>query len=156
MDERSNRERAEKAFRDWQEGTGYITDLLADDLRWTIVGRSQVSKTFDSKEQFIGEVLQPFGARFSEPFRPMHRRRLVQQLLCFHSSSVALDIQFLSNVFYVRPFTYGADDVFADLFPLFVVARTAKGLVPMRPTLASHQVFSFRPCEPDRNLSLAP
>jgi uncharacterized protein len=71
MDETSNRERAEKAFRDWQEGTGYITDLLADDLRWTIVGRSQVSKTFDSKEQFIGEVLQPFGARFSELFRPV-------------------------------------------------------------------------------------
>ncbi|MCA1729238.1 MAG: nuclear transport factor 2 family protein [Actinobacteria bacterium] len=71
MDETSNRERTEKAFRDWQGGTGYITALLADDLRWTIVGRSQVSKTFDSKEQFVGEVLQPFGARFSEPFRPV-------------------------------------------------------------------------------------
>ena len=71
MDETSNREIVEKAFRDWQDGTGYITDLLADDLRWTIVGRSQVSKTFDSKEQFIGEVLQPFGARFSELFRPV-------------------------------------------------------------------------------------
>ena len=71
MDQRSNRERAEKAFRDWQDGTGSITNLLADDVRWTIVGRSQVSKTFDSKEQFIGEVLQPFGARFSQPFRPV-------------------------------------------------------------------------------------
>jgi ketosteroid isomerase-like protein len=71
MDETSNRERAEKAFRDWQEGTGYITDLLADDLRWTIVGRSEVSKTYHSKEEFVGEVLQPFGARFSEPFRPV-------------------------------------------------------------------------------------
>jgi uncharacterized protein len=69
--EASNRDRTEKAFREWQEGTSYITDLLADDLRWTIVGRSQVSKTFDSKDQFIGEVLQPFGARFSEPFRPV-------------------------------------------------------------------------------------
>ena len=27
MNERSNRERVEKAFRDWQDGTGYITDL---------------------------------------------------------------------------------------------------------------------------------
>ena len=71
MHETSNRERAEKAFRDWQDGTGSITDLLADDLRWTIVGRSQVSKTFDNKEQFIREVLQPFGARFSQPFRPV-------------------------------------------------------------------------------------
>ena len=74
MDETGNRERAEKAFRDWQDGTGYITDLLADDLRWTIVGRSQVSKTFESKEQFVGEVLGPFGARFSEPFRPVALR----------------------------------------------------------------------------------
>src|SRR4051794_37786901 len=71
MHETSNRERTEKAFRDWQDGSSYITALLADDLRWTIVGRSQVSKTFDSKEQFVGEVLQPFGARFSESFRPV-------------------------------------------------------------------------------------
>src|SRR5829696_5406773 len=67
----SNREKAEKAFRDWHDGTGSITDLLADDLRWTIVGRSQAAKTYDSKEQFVGEVLRPFGARFSQPFRPV-------------------------------------------------------------------------------------
>ena len=71
MDETTNRERAQKAFRDWQEGTGYITDLLADDLQWTIVGRSEVSKTYHSKEEFVSEVLQPFFARFSEPFRPV-------------------------------------------------------------------------------------
>jgi uncharacterized protein len=71
MDETSNRERAEKAFRDWQDGTGSITDLLADDLQWTIVGHSEVSKTFQSKEEFVDEVLVPFGARFSEPFRPV-------------------------------------------------------------------------------------
>ncbi len=71
MAESSNRERTERAFRDWQDGTGYITDLLAEDLRWTIVGRSRVSKTFESKEQFVGEVLGPFGARFAIPFRPV-------------------------------------------------------------------------------------
>jgi ketosteroid isomerase-like protein len=62
---------AEQAFRDWQEGTGYITDLLADDLRWTIVGRSRASKTYSSKDQFVGEMLAAFAARFSEPFRPV-------------------------------------------------------------------------------------
>ena len=31
--EKSNREGAEGAFREWQDGTGYITDLLAEDLR---------------------------------------------------------------------------------------------------------------------------
>ena len=74
MDETSNRERAEKAFRDWQEGTGYITDLLADDLQWTIVSRKEVSGTYHSKEEFVREVLQPFFARFSEPFRPVSVR----------------------------------------------------------------------------------
>jgi ketosteroid isomerase-like protein len=71
VDEKSNRERAEGAFREWQDGTGYITDLLADDLHWTTVGRSRASKTYDGKEQFVGEVLAPFGARFSEPCRPV-------------------------------------------------------------------------------------
>jgi hypothetical protein len=33
MSETSNRGRADKAFRNWQDGTGYITDLLADDLQ---------------------------------------------------------------------------------------------------------------------------
>src|SRR3712207_181484 len=28
VDGRTNREMAERAFRDWQEGTGYITDML--------------------------------------------------------------------------------------------------------------------------------
>jgi uncharacterized protein len=71
VEEKSNRERAEGAFREWQDGTGYITDLLAEDLRWTIVGRSRASRTYESKEEFVAEVLAPFGARFSEPFRPV-------------------------------------------------------------------------------------
>jgi uncharacterized protein len=71
VEEKSNREIAEGAFREWQDGTGHITDLLAHDLTWTIVGRSRASKTYESKEQFVGEVLAPFGARFSEPFRPV-------------------------------------------------------------------------------------
>jgi len=40
MNGRTNREIAEQAFRDWQQGTGYITDLLAEDLKWTAVGHS--------------------------------------------------------------------------------------------------------------------
>jgi hypothetical protein len=33
VEESGNRQRVQKTFRDWQEGTGYITDLLADNLR---------------------------------------------------------------------------------------------------------------------------
>ena len=78
MNGRTNREIAERAFRDWQEGTGHIADLLADDLTWTIVGRSRASKTYQSKEEFVGEVLAPFGARFSEPFRPVAVRGIYE------------------------------------------------------------------------------
>jgi len=74
VDEATNRQKVEKAFRHWQDGTGYITDLLADDLEWTTVGRSRASKTYTNKEWFVGEVLEPFGARFSEPFRPVNVR----------------------------------------------------------------------------------
>lgn len=41
---------------------------------WRIEGHSFVSKTYDNKQQFIDEVLAPFGARFassSDPFRPV-------------------------------------------------------------------------------------
>ena len=76
MDRDSNRNSTTRAFRDWQNGTGSITDLLAENLKWTIVGRSRASKTYFSKKQFIDEVLQPFGARFAERFRPVKVRGL--------------------------------------------------------------------------------
>jgi uncharacterized protein len=40
---------------------------------WRIEGHSAASKEYGSKQQFIDEVLSPFGARFSTsgPFRPV-------------------------------------------------------------------------------------
>jgi ketosteroid isomerase-like protein len=74
MEANSNRQKAEQAFRAWQDGTAPITDILADNLRWTIVGHSAASKTYNSRKQFIDEVLQPFGARFAQRFRPVNIR----------------------------------------------------------------------------------
>ena len=78
VDQEGNRDRTERAFHDWSERTGYITDLLADDLRWTIVGCARVSRTYQSKDEFVGEALAPFGARFSEPFRPVKVRGIYE------------------------------------------------------------------------------
>jgi ketosteroid isomerase-like protein len=57
----------------WQGGTGYISDVFAPDMVWRIEGHSAASKKYGSKQQFVDEVLTPFGARFSisEPFRPV-------------------------------------------------------------------------------------
>jgi uncharacterized protein len=69
----TNREIISQAFDAWQHGTGYISDVFAPDMVWRIEGHSAASKEYGGKQQFIDEVLTPFGARFTvdEPFRPV-------------------------------------------------------------------------------------
>src|SRR5580704_18197123 len=69
----TNREIIRQAFEAWRQGTGAITEVFAPDIVWRIEGHSAASKEYRGKQQFIDEVLAPFGARFtvSEPFRPV-------------------------------------------------------------------------------------
>jgi len=71
-----NRTTIRDAFAAWREGTAPITDVFAPDMTWRIEGHSLASKRYDNKQQFIDEVLAPFGARFtaSDPFRPISIR----------------------------------------------------------------------------------
>jgi uncharacterized protein len=68
----ANRETIRLAFEAWQDGTSAITDVFASDMVWRIEGHSVASKEYASKQEFIDQVLAPFGARFSagERFRP--------------------------------------------------------------------------------------
>jgi len=74
----SNREIVTDAFHSWANGTGYVGSIFADDMTWEITGRSAASKKYANTRQFIDEVLQPFGARFSsaDPFRPVNIRAI--------------------------------------------------------------------------------
>jgi ketosteroid isomerase-like protein len=69
----TNRQTIRIAFEAWHDGTGVIADVFAPEMVWRIEGHSLASKEYASKQQFIDEVLAPFGARFSasEPFRPV-------------------------------------------------------------------------------------
>ena len=69
----ANRQTIRRAFDAWRDGTGGITDVFAPEMVWRIEGHSLASKEYGSKQQFIDEVLTPFGARFStsDPFRPV-------------------------------------------------------------------------------------
>ncbi|HEY0331468.1 MAG TPA: nuclear transport factor 2 family protein [Rhodopseudomonas sp.] len=70
----ANKQKVEAALTAWSDGTGNITDLLSDDIRWTIVGNSAAAGTFVGKSALLEQVLQPFGARFSGAagrFRPV-------------------------------------------------------------------------------------
>ncbi len=75
----SNRELVREAFEGWRAGTSAITDLFAPDMVWRIEGQSLASKEYRGTQQFIDEVLGPFGERFrsGEPFRPVRIRAIL-------------------------------------------------------------------------------
>jgi ketosteroid isomerase-like protein len=72
--ETRNRAVIEASFEAWRQGTGGPFDLLSDDVSWTVVGRSRVSKTCTSREAFMSEVIQPFNARMRGGLRPNLRK----------------------------------------------------------------------------------
>jgi uncharacterized protein len=69
----TNREIIRQAFEAWRQGTGPITDVFAPGMVWRIEGHSAVAREYRGTQQFVDEVLAPFGARFAggEPFRPV-------------------------------------------------------------------------------------
>ena len=72
--ETQNRQTIQTAFDAWSAGTGGPFDLLADDARWTITGRSEAAGTYGSKAEFIERVIAPFNARLVAGIRPTIRR----------------------------------------------------------------------------------
>ena len=68
----NNRRLVREAFDAWRSGSAPITDVFAPDMTWRIEGHSVASKEYASRQQFVDEVLAPFGARFAmgERFRP--------------------------------------------------------------------------------------
>ena len=69
------------AFDAWSAGTGYVSSIFADAMTWEIVGHSVASRPYGSAAEFIAEVLEPFGARFSKdkPFKPVVIRQVVAE-----------------------------------------------------------------------------
>lgn len=89
-------------FEAWQAGKGSPLDLLADDARWTIVGRSMVAKTYDGRESFFREVIRPFNARMREGLKPSLRGVFShgdQVIALFDGRAVTLDGQPYSNTY---------------------------------------------------------
>ncbi len=68
--EMSNKKLIQTAFDAWRDGTGSVFSLLAADAKWTITGNSPVSRTFNSKQEFLDVVITPFNQRMSKPLRP--------------------------------------------------------------------------------------
>lgn len=60
-------------FDAWGKGKGSPYDLLADNVEWTIAGQSAASRVYTSREDFLSNVIRPFGARMSTPLAPTIR-----------------------------------------------------------------------------------
>jgi uncharacterized protein len=71
--ETKNKRAVQTGFDNWRRGIGSIFDLLASDAKWTIVGNSTVSGTYESRRDFMDQVTIPFNARLSTPLVPIVR-----------------------------------------------------------------------------------
>ena len=71
--EARNKSLVQASFDRWKIGTGDPFELLAADARWTIIGSSQLARTYRSKNEFIDEVVAPFNARMQKPLVPTIR-----------------------------------------------------------------------------------
>jgi ketosteroid isomerase-like protein len=100
--EARNRALVEEAFAKWGAGTGSPYDLLADDVSWTIVGRSDAAKTYASRQAFMDEVVTPFGARMSQGLKPAIRQLATDGddvIIFFDAEGVAKDGQPYANTY---------------------------------------------------------
>jgi uncharacterized protein len=68
--EARNKQMVQAGLDRWKAGTGGVFDDLAPDATWTITGNSPVSRTYQSKQEFVDQVINPFNARMSKRFAP--------------------------------------------------------------------------------------
>jgi len=93
-EEQRNRALVEAAFARWGEGVGNPYELLAEDVSWTIVGRSDAAGVYPSREAFMSQVIAPFGARMRQGLRPTIRQLVTDGenvIIFFDASGVAKD-----------------------------------------------------------------
>jgi uncharacterized protein len=57
----------------WARGQGGFLDLLADDVHWTVIGSTAVSRTYMSKQAFIDGAVKPLGEKISDGIQPTLR-----------------------------------------------------------------------------------
>ena len=97
-----NKALVEAKFEAWRAGTGSPFELLADDATWTIVGRSDASKTYPSKEAFMSEVIRPFNARMGAGLKPAIRNIYADGaavIVFFDANGTALDGKPYTNTY---------------------------------------------------------
>jgi uncharacterized protein len=74
MDAAQNRKLIEDAFNGWVGGDrAAFNNLLADDLRWTVIGNSPVSGHYNSKREFLEGAGARMAGKLATPIQPTLR-----------------------------------------------------------------------------------
>lgn len=69
-----NKKLIQDAFAAWARGDGNaFFNLLADDVRWTVIGSTPVSRTFTSRQAFVDGAAKPLMAKLAGPIVPTVR-----------------------------------------------------------------------------------
>jgi ketosteroid isomerase-like protein len=77
MGTEENRQLISEAFAAWAQGDSRpFFRLVADDVRWTVIGSTKVSGTYESRAAFNAGALGPLSERLAEPIRARVRRVL--------------------------------------------------------------------------------
>jgi ketosteroid isomerase-like protein len=98
----TNKAIIEQSFDAWRNGTGSPFDLLAENATWTIVGKSVASKTYESRDAFMREVIRPFNARMSVGLKPEMRHLYADGdtvIAFFDAHGIARDGQPYANTY---------------------------------------------------------
>lgn len=71
MSAEQNKKLIQDAFAAWRTGNARaFFNLLADDVRWTIIGATPLSRTYTSKREFIEGAVKPMGEKLTMPLLP--------------------------------------------------------------------------------------
>ena len=65
-----NKQLMQSVFDELANGNGQpFMDALADDVRWTVIGTSPWSRTYEGKRTVIDELMRPLFAQFADQYK---------------------------------------------------------------------------------------
>jgi uncharacterized protein len=71
MNTAENKRLVQDAFAAWARGeNNAVFNLLADDVHWTVIGSTPVSRTYMSKQEFLEGAVRPLGQKLSGAIQP--------------------------------------------------------------------------------------
>jgi uncharacterized protein (TIGR02246 family) len=66
-----NKKLVRDAFAAWASGdANAFFNLLADDVRWMVIGSTRISRAFNSKQEFLEGAVRPLTGKLATPIKP--------------------------------------------------------------------------------------